>query len=124
QTDIGMLAGGSGIVSVVGNGSSLAAGSMLVVGDADSAELSILNGATVSATDATIGVGINATGNVDIEGTGSHLMLSHDLNIGAAGVGVLTLGNGTELTVVNNLNIGANGVLNSFGGIIDPAVVN
>ncbi len=124
QTNIGVLADGSGLISVVGKGSSLAAGSMLVVGDVDSAELWILDGATVSATDATIGLTATATGNVDIEGTGSHLILSHDLNIGAAGAGVLTLGNGTELTVVNNLNIGANGVLNSFGGIIDPAVVN
>ncbi len=124
QMDVGVLAGGSGIVSVVGKGSDLTLAGQLTVGDAASAELSILSGGSVSALNGDIGLQANGTGNVDIEGPGSHLDIANDLNIGETGVGVLTLGNGTELTVVNNLNIGANGVLNQFGGIIDPSVVN
>jgi len=77
----------------------------------------------VSADNADIGVQAGATGNVDIEGAGSHLDIANDLTIGVAGVGVLTLGAGTELTVVNNLVVGANGVLNQFGGVIDPSTI-
>jgi T5SS/PEP-CTERM-associated repeat protein len=124
QVDAGVLAGSTGIISVVGTGSSLELTGQLTIGDAASAELFILNGATVSANNGDIGVQAGSTGNVDIEDTGSRLNIANDLNIGEAGVGVLTLGNNTELTVTNNLNIGANGVLNQFGGIIDPSVVN
>ena len=121
--DAGAASGGSGNVSVVGSGSGLALGSQLTVGDAGSAELSILSGGMVSADNADIGVQAGATGNVDIEGVGSHLDIANDLTIGVAGVGVLTLGAGTELTVVNNLVVGANGVLNQFGGVIDPSTI-
>ncbi len=124
QMDEGVLAGGSGIVSVVGVGSNLTLAGQLTIGDAASGELLILNNATVNAANVDIGLQANGTGNVDIEGPGSLLNIANDLNIGETGVGVLTLGNNTELTVVNNLNIGANGVLNQFGGIIDPSVVN
>jgi len=124
QTDIGVQAGAAGIVSVVGNGSTFAAGSSLIVGDAASAELSILGGATVSATNADVGLNATGTGNIDIEGAGSELSLSGNLDLGDAGTGVLTLGNNTTLQVGGNLNIGANGVLNQFGGTIDPSVVN
>ncbi len=117
------VAGGSGIVSVVGNASNLTLSGQLTVGDASSAELSILSGATVIAANADVGIGASATGNVDIEGAGSHLDITNNLNIGGAGVGVLTLGNGTELTVGNNLVVGANGVLNQFGGSIDPSTI-
>lgn len=117
-------AGASGIVSVTGAGSALTLSGSLIVGDAASAKMSILSGGMVSAVDADIGLGASATGSVDIEGAGSHFDISDNLNIGDAGVGVLTLGNSTELTVVNTLNIGADGVLNQFGGVIDPSVVN
>jgi T5SS/PEP-CTERM-associated repeat protein len=123
QMDTGVLAGGSGIVSVVGTGSALTLTGQLTIGDAASAELSILNNATVAAFNGDIGLNAGSTGNVDIEGTGSRLDIANNLNIGDAGVGVLTLGNNTTLTVVNNLNIGANGVLNQFGGVIDPSTI-
>ncbi len=121
--DAGAASGSSGDVSVVGSGSGLALGSQLTVGDAGSAELAILAGGMVSADNADIGVQAGSTGNVDIEGVGSHLDIANDLTIGVAGVGVLTLGAGTELTVVNNLVVGANGVLNQFGGVIDPSTI-
>ena len=118
--DAGALAGSSGIVSVVGSGSSLSLTGQLTVGDIASAELSILSGGTVNANAGDIGLGPSATGNVDIEGAGSRLNIADRLNIGGAGVGVLTLGNNTELTVVHNLNVGAKGVVNSFGGVHRP----
>jgi T5SS/PEP-CTERM-associated repeat protein len=124
SADLAKQTSSNAIVAVSGAGSSLALSGQLTVGHAASAELSILNGATVSAADADIGLGATATGNVDIEGAGSRLNVSDNLNIGDAGVGVVTLGNNTELTVVNNLNIGAKGVLNQFGGVIDPNVLH
>ena len=123
QVDAGEFASSAGIISVVGTGSNMVLTGSLVVGDGASAELSILSGGMVSANNADIGVQAGSTGNVDIEGAGSHLDIANDLNIGDAGVGVLTLGNGTELTVGNNLVIGANGVLNQFGGSIDPSTI-
>ena len=117
------VAGASGIVSVIGTGSNLTMTGQLTIGDSASAELSILSGAMVAANNADIGLNAGSTGNVDIEGAGSHLDIANDLNIGDAGVGVLTLGNGTELTVGNNLVVGANGVLNQFGGSIDPSTI-
>jgi T5SS/PEP-CTERM-associated repeat protein len=124
QTDIGVQSGAAGIVSVVGNGSTFAAGSSLVVGDVASAELSILGGAQVSATNVDIGRGATGTGNVDIEGTGLELNVSGVVNIGEAGIGVLTLGNNTTLHAGGAVNIGANGRLNQVGGTVDPSVVN
>jgi collagen type I/II/III/V/XI/XXIV/XXVII alpha len=118
--DVG--ANSDGVVAIEGMGSALTASGQLTVGDAASAELSVLGGASVVAGSADIGLGTSATGNVDIEGAGSHVDITDSLNIGAAGVGVLTLGKGTELTVAANVNIGSHGVLNQFGGVIDPAV--
>ena len=123
DADIGVQASGSGNLSIAGAASNLMLTGQLTVGDGSSAELSILGGGMVSATNADIGLNAGSTGNVDIEGAGSHLDIANDLNIGDAGVGVLTLGNGTELTVGNNLVIGANGVLNQFGGSIDPSTI-
>jgi collagen type I alpha len=123
QLDEGEFATGAAGVSVIGKGSSMRLTGQLTVGDGASAELSILNGGTVTAVNASIATHRGATGNVDIEGVGSHLDIANDLTIGVAGVGVLTLGAGTELTVVNNLVVGANGVLNQFGGVIDPSTI-
>jgi collagen type I alpha len=123
QMDTGALAGGSGIVSVIGMGSTLTLTGQLTIGDAASAELSILSGGTVNANNADIGLNANGTGNVDIEGTGSELNITNNLNIGDAGVGVVTLGNNTTLAVGNNINVGANGILNQLGGSIDPSTI-
>ena len=122
--DIGVQASGGGNVSVSGLGSSLSLAGELTVGDAASAELSILSGATVTAANGDIGLGASAAGNVDIEGAGSRLDITGNLNIGGAGVGVLTLGNNTTLSVANQLHIGVHGVLNQFGGIIDPSTLS
>jgi T5SS/PEP-CTERM-associated repeat protein len=121
--DSAATTGGSGIISVVGTGSALTLSGQLTIGDGASAELSILNGATVGAGNTDIGLNAGGTGNVDIEGTGSELNIINSLNIGDAGVGVLTLGNNTELTVGNNINVGANGILNQLGGSIDPSTI-
>ena len=117
-----LAAGSDGVVAIEGAGSELTVGGQLAVGSAASAELSILDGGSVTARTADIGFGAAATGNVDVEGAGSRFDITDNLNFGAAGVGVLTLGKGTELTVADNLSIGALGVLNQFGGVIDPAV--
>ena len=123
QAVIGELASGSGVVSVIGTGSTLTLSGQLTIGDSGAAEFSILGNASVAADNVDIALNAGSTGNVDIEGAGSHLDITNNLNIGGAGVGVLTLGNGTELTVGNNLVVGANGVLNQFGGSIDPSTI-
>ncbi|MEJ0016336.1 MAG: Hint domain-containing protein [Acetobacteraceae bacterium] len=118
--ETGKLAGGVGGISVVGAGSALTLTGALEVGGAGIGELAILNGATVSAASADFGSDASGSGNVDIQDAGSHLIIAGDLNVGMTGAGVLTLGADTELTIGKNLNIGAQGVLNSFGGVIDP----
>jgi T5SS/PEP-CTERM-associated repeat protein len=123
QLDSGVLTGSSGIISVIGTGSALTLSGQLTIGDAASAELSILSGGTVNANNADIGLNANGTGNVDIEDSGSELNINNNLNIGDAGVGVLTLGNNTTLAVGNNINVGANGILNQLGGSIDPSTI-
>ncbi len=121
--DIAVSAGGVGEISVIGTGSALNLSGQLAIGDSASAELSILGGGTVNANDADIGLSANDTGNVDIEDTGSELNITNNLNISDAGVGVLTLGNNTTLAVGNNINVGANGILNQLGGSIDPSTI-
>jgi collagen type I alpha len=121
--DIAALAGGVGEVSVIGASSALTLSGQLTIGDSASAELSILTGGTVNANNADIGLNAGGTGNVDIEDNGSELNITNNLNIGDAGVGVLTLGNNTTLAVGNNINVGANGILNQLGGSIDPSTI-
>ena len=70
---------------------------------------------------ADLGLQAGASGNADIEGAGSELNISNNLNIGDAGLAVLTVGNGATLAVTNNLNESANGYLIVSGGQIDPA---
>jgi T5SS/PEP-CTERM-associated repeat protein/uncharacterized repeat protein (TIGR03803 family) len=118
--DLGVAVGGSGVVSVVG-ASHLVIGGHLTIGDGGSAGLSIFNGGIVTAADADLGLLGAGTGNVDLEGAGSRLNVSHNLNVGGLGLGVMTVGQGSTLTVANDLNQGAKGVLNVVGGIVDPA---
>ena len=119
--DVGVTAGAVGVITVSGVGSNITDGGELSLGDAGVAELSITDGADITAVDVDLGVQGSGSGNVDIEGAGSTLNITDNLNIGDLGLGVLTIGQGATLAVVNNLNQGANGVLNVAGGIIDPA---
>jgi hypothetical protein len=103
---------------VVGAGSALTLGGLLTVGDAGSADMSILNDATVSAQNVLIGVPTTGSGNLDIEGNASRLTVSNDVTIGANGV--VNLGNNTTLTVTNNL---VNDGFLLGNGIIDPTTI-
>ena len=87
-----------------------------------------MNGATITAA-TTIDVGNQAgsSGNIVIEGAGSTLSTNTDdplstINVGVSGTAVVTLGNATELNA-SMINIGSNGVINSFGGTIDPVTL-
>ena len=118
---LGNSAGGVGNLSLSGTGSNVTLATQLTVGGSGIADISIANGATLSGTDGDIGLSTGSSGVIDIEGAASRLDLSDNLNIGDAGTGVLIMGVGTTLSVENNLNIGAAGALDQFGGVIDPA---
>ncbi len=117
---LGNSAGGTGNLSLSGTGSNVTLATQLTVGNAGIADIAIANGATLAGTDGDIGLGTGSSGVVDIEGAGSRLDLSDNLNIGDAGTGVLIMGANTTLSVGNNLNLGVFGVLDQFGGVIDP----
>ena len=118
---LGNSATGVGNLSLSGTGSNVTLATQLTVGGSGIADISIANGATLAGTDGDIGLSSGSSGVIDIEGANSRLDLSDNLNIGDAGTGVLIMGVGTTLSVENNLNIGAAGALDQFGGVIDPA---
>ena len=118
---LGNSATGVGNLALSGTTSNVTLASQLTVGGSGIADISIANGATLSGTDGDIGLSSGSSGVIDIEGANSRLDLSDNLNIGDAGTGVLIMGVGTTLSVENNLNIGAAGALDQFGGVIDPA---
>ncbi len=121
--DAGATSGGSGQISASGAQSNVTISGQLTIGDQGIGDVSITNGATITATEGDIGLNASGSGVVDLEGAGSRLDITDSLNIGDAGTAVLVMGNNTTLSVANNLNIGANGVLQQFGGIIDPTNV-
>ena len=119
--DSGVQSTGAADIAVTDTASALTLTGQLTVGDASSADLSIFSGATVTAENADIGLNAGGAGVVDIEGSGSRLDITNNLNIGDAGTGVLVMGAGTTLSVTNGFGVGANGVFQQFGGVLDPS---
>jgi hypothetical protein len=119
--DLGAAAGGDGVVSVVGTQSALSLTGDITVGDQSTGELTILGGAHVSGHNLTVGgTGASSASSVDMEGNGSHLTLTGDLNIGVNGQGIFSFGAGSTLTVTGTIFNGPNGVANLLG-FLDPA---
>ena len=109
---------GAGLIQLSGPGSTLLLTGDATVADAGSASMSILNDATFSGTNLTIGSGLTGSGQVFVSDTGSELLLSGTLNVGTSnGVGELTVGpNGTVIAS----KIVLNGQVVNEGGLLDP----
>lgn len=109
---------GVGLISLAGPGTQLSISGDAVVGDAGSATMSILNGATFNAANLTIGSQGSGVGAVQVSDMGSVLHLTGTLNIGTTlGVGELTIGpNGTIIAS----KIVLNGQVVNEGGLLDP----
>jgi T5SS/PEP-CTERM-associated repeat protein len=119
--DLGAAAGGDGVVSVVGTQSALSVTGDITVGDQSTGELTILGGAHVSGYNLTVGgTGASSASSVDMEGNGSHLTLTGDLDIGVSSQGIFSFGAGSTLTVTGTIYNGPNGVENLLG-FLDPA---
>jgi T5SS/PEP-CTERM-associated repeat protein len=118
--DTGVVAGAAGDIQITGSTSTLTLANQLTVGDTAAANLAIYNGATVTANNADIGLNAGGSGVIDIEDAGSELNILNNINLGDAGTAVLVLGANTTLQVTNDFNIGVNGAVQGFGGLIDP----
>ena len=121
-------AGGDGVIVVAGTGSALSLTGSLTVGDQAAGDLSVLAGGTVTALDVTIGNASSlSSGNVDVEGNGSELMISTGglLNIGVAGGGsrVLTVGTMATLNFNGTIVELGHASFNNNGGVVDPDAV-
>ncbi|HKM61185.1 MAG TPA: Hint domain-containing protein, partial [Acidisphaera sp.] len=119
--DAASATGSAGIVSISGNNSSLVTTGSLSVGDGGSGELSILSGANVSiGGDLNIGQTAGGSGNVDIADATGTVFVGANLNLGAGGPAVLTVGPTSTLMVDNGgINGGPGGVLVLYTSI-DP----
>ncbi len=105
--DLGVLAGGSGTLSVTGNNSLFKNTGGFIVGDTGVASLAIGSGGTVSSSPGTV-VGLaglviantaSASGSsVTLTGTQTNLRLNGLLDVGAAGSGSLQLSGGATAT--------------------------
>ena len=116
----GLGSSGDGVISVSGGASALSTTGSLVVGAAGAGELSILSGATVSiGGDLDIGEAAGSSGNVDIEDAAGTVYVNGNLNLGAGGPGVLTLGPTSTLVLEGGINGGPGATLNLFT-TIDP----
>lgn len=90
---IGENAGGVGIATVDGAGSSWTAGE-LRVGDSGNGTLTISNGGAVTSDDSAIGYYAGSTGVVTVTGAGSTWTNGNDLAVGLEGHGTLTIADG------------------------------
>ena len=103
---IGLISGGTGIVTVDGTGSAWNNSSSLFVGYDGTGTLTISNGGTVSNVHGYIGADTGSTGTVIVDGAGSTWDSGSYLYVGYDGTGTLTISN--DGTVSNVLGyIGA-----------------
>jgi hypothetical protein len=98
-------AGGSS-VNVTGAGSTWRVSGVLMVGDAGFGQLSISQGATVTA--GGLDAGVSAQGAIDLSGAGSELTLTGDGTIADAGSGEMSILNGAAVTGTD-LTVGSQG---------------
>jgi T5SS/PEP-CTERM-associated repeat protein len=112
---------GSAVISLSGAGTDLALSGDGIVADNGSATLSILNGATMTGTDLTVGSQGNASGALTVSDTGSVLRLSGTLYVGTAeGTGELTVGPNATIIATS---IQQQGQVVLEGGLLDPNVI-
>jgi len=109
---------GTGQISLSGAGTALDIAGAATIGDAGSAALTILNGATLNAASLTIGAQGTGSGEAFVSDTGSLLDLTGTLYVGTAlGVGELTIG--PNATVIAHRVIQQGEVVDE-GGTLDP----
>ena len=109
-------------ITVSGPGSQLNVINDATVGDAGSALMSILNGATVFATDLTIGAQSTGRGAVFLSDAGSQLDLAGTLFVGTTlGVGELTIGPSATATATTAV---LNGQVVDEGGTLNAPQIN
>jgi T5SS/PEP-CTERM-associated repeat protein len=115
---IGEDAGGTGIMTITGSGTSVSATGDLSVGLAGIGTLNVVDGASATAASAYIGFSTGSNGTVNVSGTGSSLRATGDLTVGDSGTGTLNVQNGASVTAVNAVignNASANGTVNVIG---------
>ena len=113
---------GVGQISVSGTSSALNVSGNAIVGDAGTALMSIVNGATFTATDLTIGAQATGSGAVFLSDAGSRIDLSGTLSVGTSlGIGELTLG---PFGTVVASRVVLNGDVVNQGGLLDPNEVD
>ncbi len=103
----GTEAGGIGVATVTGTGSSLTAGSGLYIGDKGQGTLTVSNGGKVNA-GSSIGIGNASTGvgTATVTGAGTVLGANGDVAIGNFGRGDLTVSDGGSVSAGGNALIG------------------
>ncbi len=120
NAEIASNANSNGIVTVTGAGSVWNNNGSLTVGVAGKGTLNILDGGVVNTSGvATVGNGSpQGTNNAYVNGSGAAWNIGGPLNVGGAGVGILTISNGGIVTVANGTGTAhVGGSSNSFGKI-------
>ena len=115
---LGNQAGATGTVTIDGVGSIWANYNALGVGIYGSASLDVLNGGLVQSVYSRIGEQVGSTGQVTVDGPGSAWINSDGLGVGIYGNATLDITNQGRVRV-GGLGIGANGVVNLNGGILE-----
>ena len=108
---LGVAAGVSGDVTVSGTLGVWTNNSNMVIGDAGSGTLSILQSGSVASTDAVLGRMTGGSGSLTLDGAGSHFDISRVLTIGDAGSGSASITAGATVEVGSDatLGLGASG---------------
>ena len=101
-------AGGSS-VSVTGTGSNLQIAGALDIGAAATGELSVTNGATVTATTLDAGIGASGAGIVTVSGPNADLVTTGTVSVGDSGSGELAILDGASASIAGDLNIANTG---------------
>jgi T5SS/PEP-CTERM-associated repeat protein len=122
---IGYHAGGSGTVTVTGNGSKLSIGTFLIVGVSGAGTLTLENGASMTTGGTTedtlegvyIGYNSGGTGTFTIEGAGTQLTNTGQIVVGYQGTGTFTVTDSAKVTTSINGNPQEPGLLVGAGGI-------
>src|SRR5262249_37887558 len=116
----GASSSGVGQIGLTDLGSKLAITSDATIADEGTGVLSVLSGATFSASSLTVGNGDGSSGAAVVSGAGSMIDIDGALNVGTAlGTGDLTVGPGAAVhaSVVN-----LQGQVVLEGGLLDPTV--
>ena len=123
--------GGTGMVTVDGNGSTWNNSSSLRVGWGGSGAMMISGGGAVSSSNGSIGFDASGDGSVTVSGPGSAWTISGRLGIGGdaisligGGKGTLTIGTGGKVTASSNTSVFSKGTLNLNGGALETVLLS